>query len=367
MIAVRNLLRHPARSALTLLGVSLGVAVYVMLASLSEGMLGEIDGFLRRIRVDVVVQAERAATPLASRIPSAIAAEVAALPGVAEALVAVLGPVQVEEAPYVLLVGVPDLTFLASGLGLSRPELDAFGKGSALVGDRLSRKLGRGRGDPIEISGGRRLQVAAVYRTGNSVFDQALVVPIGDAREILRQEHDVNLVLLRAEDGYHPYGLLAQIRAGGGDVAAATSGDFMGTHALARTARAFTGAVSLLALVLSCAVVTTVLVVSVPERKGELGILMAVGWSRLRIVGTLLGEAVILCLLGGVAGNVAGWLGLRLLAGSRLTGLDWARAAVPPEIALASLGFCLAMGSFGVVYPAVLVWRLSPSEALESA
>ena len=50
------------------------------------------------------------------------------------------------------------------------------------------------------------------------------------------------------------------------------------------------------------------MVMSVLERTREIGTLRAVGWSRRRVVTLILGETMVLSLIGGLVGIASGWV-----------------------------------------------------------
>jgi putative ABC transport system permease protein len=105
--------------------------------------------------------------------------------------------------------------------------------------------------------------------------------------------------------------------------------------------------------------IMNVMLVSVTERTREIGIRLAVGATEHSVQLQFLGEAVMLSLVGGAAGIVVG------VAGSHLIGqvLQW-----PMRISLGAIGiaavFSIAVGVFFGYYPARKASRMDPIEAL---
>ena len=118
-------------------------------------------------------------------------------------------------------------------------------------------------------------------------------------------------------------------------------------------------AISGISLLVSGLSIMTIMLVSVNERTREIGIKKAIGASSGRILWEFLAEAVIISLLGSLAGILLGgglcWLGMTLV-GVRmtlsLTGL------------LGLIGFSVALGALFGVYPAVKAAKMRPVEAL---
>jgi putative ABC transport system permease protein len=105
--------------------------------------------------------------------------------------------------------------------------------------------------------------------------------------------------------------------------------------------------------------VANTMVISVLERRREIGLRRALGASRRQVRGQFLAESVLLSLLGGVVGVL---VGVGVTAGYALT-REW--PAVFPTIALVGgLGVAAVVGALAGAYPAMRAARLSPTEAL---
>jgi putative ABC transport system permease protein len=102
-----------------------------------------------------------------------------------------------------------------------------------------------------------------------------------------------------------------------------------------------------------------VMLVSVTERTREIGVRVAVGATEEAIQLQFLGESIVLSLVGGAAGVLAG------IAGSYLVGrtLKWPMEMSVESVLVAAL-FSIAVGVFFGYYPARKASRLDPIEAL---
>lgn len=105
--------------------------------------------------------------------------------------------------------------------------------------------------------------------------------------------------------------------------------------------------------------VANTMVISVLERKREIGLRRALGATKGQIRTQFFTESVVLCLLGGLTGVLLGVLGTAIYSALR----SWP-AVVPLEAALCGLGSAMAIGALAGLYPAIRASRLTPTEAL---
>jgi putative ABC transport system permease protein len=105
--------------------------------------------------------------------------------------------------------------------------------------------------------------------------------------------------------------------------------------------------------------IMNIMLVSVTERTREIGVRMAVGATEQDVQMQFLSEAMVLSMLGGLVGVVAGVFGSMVVSNM----LNWPTLVPPSSIAIAVL-FAAAVGIFFGYYPARKAARLDPIEAL---
>jgi putative ABC transport system permease protein len=106
--------------------------------------------------------------------------------------------------------------------------------------------------------------------------------------------------------------------------------------------------------------VMNIMMVSVTERTREIGIRKAVGARRSDILAQFLVEAMVLCLLGGLLGVLAGYGGAQVITPL----LGGSRAIVTPNSVAMALGVSIGVGLFFGLYPAGRAAALKPIDAL---
>jgi putative ABC transport system permease protein len=107
--------------------------------------------------------------------------------------------------------------------------------------------------------------------------------------------------------------------------------------------------------------IANVMVISVLERRSEIGLRRALGASRRHVAEQFLAEALLLSLLGGAAGTVIGAAATVSYAVSQHQSVEL------PALALyGGVGAALLIGAIAGLYPSMRAARLSPTEALRT-
>jgi putative ABC transport system permease protein len=108
--------------------------------------------------------------------------------------------------------------------------------------------------------------------------------------------------------------------------------------------------------------IANVMVISVLERRTEIGLRRALGATRRHVRAQFVVEAIVLAALGGIAGILLGTVVTAGYASSR----DW-RLAVPIQALAGGVLVALLVGAIAGLYPAARAARLAPAEAVRPA
>ncbi len=113
------------------------------------------------------------------------------------------------------------------------------------------------------------------------------------------------------------------------------------------------------ALLVGAIGVANMMVISVLERRSEIGLRRALGATKGHIRIQFLCEAIFLAAIGGIAGVAAGTAATAMYARHK----GWA-AVIPPEAWAGGIGAALVIGALAGLLPAIRAARMSPTQAL---
>jgi putative ABC transport system permease protein len=116
------------------------------------------------------------------------------------------------------------------------------------------------------------------------------------------------------------------------------------------------------ALLVGAVGVANIMVISVLERRSEIGLRRALGATRTQIRTQFLSEAITLALLGGAAGVLTGALATLIYASAR----GWS-TVIPAQAWAGGIAAAILIGAVAGLMPAVRASRMSPTAALRTA
>jgi putative ABC transport system permease protein len=103
---------------------------------------------------------------------------------------------------------------------------------------------------------------------------------------------------------------------------------------------------------------------SVRERTQELGVLKAVGFSSELVLGVVLGESLVITVLGGLVGLLLGWLMVSGMGQASFMQTYFPLFYVPNRDLLLGAAFAVGLGFVAGIFPALQAMRLRTAEAL---
>jgi putative ABC transport system permease protein len=115
------------------------------------------------------------------------------------------------------------------------------------------------------------------------------------------------------------------------------------------------------ALIVGAVGVANIMIISVLERRSEIGLRRALGATKAQIRTQFLAESILLAVIGGLVGVLAGALATAVYAASK----GWA-VVIPAEAWTGGIASAILIGAVAGLLPAVRASRMSPTVALRT-
>jgi putative ABC transport system permease protein len=369
------------RASLSALGIAIGVAAIVAvlgLASSSQaGLLAEIAKLGTNL---LTVTDGQTFTGQTAELPEAAPGMIGELPGViAVQYTGTLSNVNAYRSPYIPAIDTNAIGVDASSLGLPAVAGTSLAQGTylnaatarepvAVLGYAAAQRLGIDRifpGEKIWV-GGMWFYVTGILNSATLApeIDSSVLIGFPAAVKYLGFDGNPSEIYLRADSSQviTVDNLLAdqanpqnpgEVTVSQPSQALTAEADAAGTF---DTLFLGLGAVSLL---VGAVGVANIMVISVLERRPEIGLRRALGATRGQIRIQFLSEAILLALAGGAVGVIAGAAATAVYAHAK-----GEQIVIPPEAWVGGLGAAILIGALAGLLPAIRAARLSPTQAL---
>ncbi len=364
-VVTRGLMRRPVRTGLTLVGISIGIAAVVALVGLASGYEKSINEQLDSIGIDVVVS-NMSGGFLPKVFDVSLEDKIAKLPGVKETTTVLMQMESVEDSPMMMISGREWGGFTWQNLKVIEGRLPRDGAEQAVVlGHMAAEVMKKKAGDTVQIEA-TELPVVGIVDGRSVVENGAIILSLQVLQEATGSEGKANFVDVRVTPDTSKERLAAlcgEIEKIFPEGRAKEADKVVGSSQGFRIARAMSWSTSLLAIIVGVLGVMNTMLMTVFERTHEIGILLAVGWKRRRIVLMVLCESALLGLVGGIVGVGLGALGIFIL--EQTTGVrGMLEPDLSPALLLTSVAIAIVVGVVSGLYPGWRSSRLSPSLAL---
>ena len=396
--AMESLSANKTRSALTILGIVIGVAAVIAMLAVGAGAQNAITGSISGIGTKLLfVFSGNFSEDVRNPQPMTLGdAEAIGDPFQAPSVEAV-APVLQSQAEVVFgrekanttIYGVtPEYETVRNYTLLEGSfinEEHILGRGSVvLLGPEVADKLFGHRegvvGETIRIEGQPFRVIGVLEPKGGSSFgsqDDVILVPFSTAQiRLIRRSRDrVDVIFVQATNAESVQTAVDEISQvlrqrhrtaiGADDFSVLSQQDFVETaQTITGVLTIFLGGIAAISLLVGGIGIMNIMLVSVTERTREIGLRKAIGARRRDILIQFLTESSLLSMIGGIIGIGLGWLiayGVGLIAQASNTDLT---PAVGVDAILLATIFSTAVGLFFGIYPANRAANLEPVEAL---
>jgi putative ABC transport system permease protein len=371
------------RAALSALGIAIGIASMVAVLGVSASSQADLLATIDRLGTNLLtVEPGQSFLGQQSELPTTAAARVSDMPGIEQsAAIYQLDGVTVRRNQLVDESDDSGITVYATDRRLPSTlgaEM-AFGHfltpaeqqfPTVVLGKVAAKRLGLSStdGNPAVYLGGQLFAVVGIFDTVtlDPSIDRAAFVGRPEATADYQLDANASKLYVRADEDE-----LTDVRDRIGPTANAENPEEVAVsrpsdalEAKAAAEGAFTTlllGLGVVALLVGGVGIANVMVISVLERRSEIGLRRALGATRRHVATQFLTESLLLAAIGGAVGAALGAIATAVWA------IAQAQAAViPPEAIFGGLLASLLIGTVAGLYPATRASRLSPTEALRT-
>ena len=392
-VASVGLRARPLRAALSALGIAIGTAAIVAVLGLSAssqaGLIAEINQLGTNL---LTVEAGQSLTGGPAQLPREAPARLTLLDNVDQvAHTALMDNEKVYRSSMIPVAETGGLEVRATSLDLPSVLRTSVARGNwlnngtarepvAVLGTVAAQQLGIDRVFPdLRIwLGGQWFNVAGILNPAplESDIDNSALIGYPAAQAYLGYVSVVggkenagppSTIYVRAATGHEAavQSLLAQTADPEApyEVNVSQPSDVLTARAAAAGAfnSLFLG-LGVVALIVGAVGVANIMIISVLERRSEIGLRRALGATQRQIRAQFLGESILLAVIGGVVGVLAGVATTALYASSK----SWA-VVIPVEAWSGGIASAILIGALAGLMPAVRASRMPPTVALRTA
>ena len=366
-IILANAKKRKTRVAMTVLGIAIGVATLFALLSLSAGIEEALDREIGGMGAHILLLPEGCpyeltlalmqGTDAFEHIPASALPEIQNAENVDLAVPVAVGKAKVNGQLTSIYGTTQEI------LQVRQWGMDTFD--GVVIGSDVAEKLDLAVGDPISISLYTTIdtQVSQVLATTYGRDDTFVFVPIEMAQQVLGLGDQYSAILVKTEnvsEATRTQYTLGRMS----DIQAVPPSDIF-----ERLMELFASIKQTLILITGIAIVAGVMTtmntmtMAVFERKKEIGILRALGATKLNVFKLFVTESLLLSLVGGVVGLIGGYIATLFLPKSSGFGLEATPQFSPIHIAIC-LVVAIIVGVASSLYPAMSAARTQPIKTL---
>jgi putative ABC transport system permease protein len=385
-VASVGLRTRKLRASLSALGIAIGVAAIVAVLGLSKSSQAELLAEIDRLGTNVLtVTPGQSLTDQPAQLPTTAPAMIGRVSGVAQVQdVATVNNVAVYRNPLIPTIETNSLTVDAATLGLLHTVGTSIAQGSylnaataqepvAVLGANTAQLLGINQVFPGERIwlGGQWFYVAGILHPAvlDPNLDSSVLVGFPAAEHYLGFDGHPSTIYVRTQTSQ-----ISQVNRVQSVLAATANPEAPNEVAVSQPSAALVAradaqsalndlflGLGAVALLVGAVGVANIMVISVLERRSEIGLRRALGATKGHIRIQFLSESILLALMGGAVGVLAGVASTAVYAHAK----GW--AVVVPAIAWAGgIAAALLIGTLAGLLPALRAARMSPTEALWS-
>ncbi len=360
---------------MAILAVVLGVLLITSLLVLTDSLVNSVDDSLDLVSDVIVIKEKNTLDPTFSTINTTVIDrlieenETGSLKGLISSYsdqiwylekseTGIYGFTQVlgvQPSKEIETVGILDSDNFIEGRSLIDGDFNA-----SVVGTTFAYSKGVEIGDYLEVAG-KQILVVGIFNTG-SFIDASIFMTLDMVRtfRVTYTESTISTILIKPVDRVGGGQIIEYINENLMDELNIEASDFeemaeQGRQFIEITAD-FALNIGIISIIIGSLSVFNAILMSVMERKREIAVLKALGWTDNEVGIEVFVESLIISFVGGIIGLLGGiGVAIYVTATSNFLDLD-----IVPLTLIKSYGFAVLLGIFGGLYPAIRAIQIDP-------
>ncbi|MFH1450893.1 MAG: FtsX-like permease family protein [archaeon] len=360
-LALKDIRSHKLRSFLTALGIIIAITTIVSLGSISSGINSLVQGQLNIVSGKIIITssgAQPAAGPPTGEVSLDIVEEIGQISGVES-----VAGMRIEQVGNFFLDGAEIEKREFIGLGsveLEEGDWPEVGAYEVTMGYHAKEQYGLNIGDSIKIEDEDLKVVGHLEEVGGFV-DFGLITSWTTLNDILGEEDYFTMVFVKPQDISNLQEISEKIKEDYPELSVQTAeSSAESAKQTISQFRLLTLGIGFIAAIVAMFGIINTMVMSVSEKKKQIGIMKATGATRGQIMARFFEESLLMGIFGSAVGLFLGYLGTAAL--NNVLGMKMAR--VTPGLAFFSVLFAMSITIIATIYPALKAAKIDPISAI---
>jgi ABC-type antimicrobial peptide transport system permease subunit len=361
-MALQSLWQRSTRTLLTLIAIGITVGAIMALEAVVNGTANSMTNMAEGSNLEIMIRQADVADTSLSAMDDRIGEKIAAMPEVESVSGIVFTAVLLPDSQgFFVVLGYAPNEYAIRRFNVVEGKRITSNR-QVMLGRMMSESMKKKPGDTVELSG-NRYRVVGIYESGTGWEEIGGVLTLRDGQALAGRPRKVTMFGVKVRYPDQAPAIVQKINNQIPEVHAALSGEFAEQMPDMQNANGMLDGISFLAILVGGVGVLNTMLMAVFERTREIGVLRALGWRRLSILGLVLQEAFYLGVLGGITGiGIA--FSLVYVAGKIPMIGEAFQPVFTLEVFARAILVALLLGVIGGLYPAYRATRLQPVEAL---
>ncbi len=370
-LIIKNPFRNKTRSALAIVGIAIGIATIVALGLITSGLQASTETTLKAGSAEITVTktGSNSFASTGGSINESRVNDLLSIKGVKETggILRANANISGSMAPGggFIVNGMDKNKLSLVGISSVNGSIFNESENEMILGKTAAESLNKSIGDSVNLFG-QEFKITGIYETGNFIQDGGAYLSLTKLQNLTGDQGKITTMAVKISDN-------ANITQVSNSIGVTYPNELSTTTAADQANRVndalgyidtATWAISLLAIIIGGVGVINTMIMSVYERTREIGVLKAVGWRSRRILGMILGEAIVLTLLAGLVGSIVGVVGVEVLLSFSSSFGSVIEPVYSVDLFVRAFGIAFLVGIIGGIYPAYRAAKLAPTEAL---